>query len=43
MSGSARRTNYRQPVIVRTIGDRAIVTVIDAARLLPELDETRVC
>ncbi len=27
------------PVIVRTIGDRAIVTVIDAARLLPELDE----
>ncbi|MCA8886444.1 MAG: hypothetical protein KDA35_07455, partial [Hyphomonadaceae bacterium] len=26
------------PVIVRTIGDRAVVTVIDAAQLLPELD-----
>ncbi|ANP44882.1 PAS domain-containing sensor histidine kinase [Candidatus Viadribacter manganicus] len=27
------------PVIVRNVGDRAIVTVIDPARLLPELDE----
>ena len=26
------------PVIVRNVGDRAIVTVIDPARLLPELD-----
>ncbi len=29
----------RLPVIVRNVGDRAIVTVIDPARLLPELDE----